>query len=143
LSKKDVWEEIVPPERREELKAKYEELNARIAEKEQELKELREKRTKLERILVALGLIEKAGVAPARIRGEAKTSVRKYIMDLGEGKEFKFTDVVKATGQTRGTVWAVLRAMEANGEIQKIGRGLYRVVGGSKGKEGGGDSLPS
>lgn len=137
---KKALEDIIPPERREELMKKYEKMNKEIDKYERKLKELRNKRRELERVLVALGLIEK-NVPPAVIRGEKKAAVRRYILDLGVGTEFKYSDIVKATGQSRGTVWGVVRAMEAKGEIEKVGRGVYRVIGPRE--EGSSNSIPA
>lgn len=120
-------QELIPPERREELMKKYEKMNKEIDKLERKLRDMREERKNLEKMLVALGMIEKP-VPPATIRGEKSAVVRGYILDLGPGAEFKYSDVVRATNQSRGIVWNVIRAMEAKGEIEKVGRGVYRVI---------------
>ncbi len=139
---KEAIRDLIPPERREELKKKYEKLNEEISELERKLAELRKNRLELEKLLVALGEIEKP-VPPATIRGEKKAIVRRYILNLGRGAEFRFTDIVRATGQSRGTVYGVLVSMERNGEIQKIGKGAYRVVVGDEGEENTNSGVPT
>ena len=60
-------------------------------------------------------------------RGEKIKTVVDYITSLGSGAEFRFSDVVKATGVSRSTVLTAIQKLMASGKVEKIAKGTFRV----------------